>query len=144
MIYTLLTDINDKDIPQILSIYKNPSVSRYVSIDEDNYWKYVTETPNVFFYKVFDNDQLVATTHLELADRVLYMGIVVFPQYQNKGIGTSVLKDIQNNTFGLDYSEIRVSIDESNIASIKLFEKTGFEYIGREEELLDYIYHAQK
>ncbi len=140
MKYTLLTDINDKDIPQILSVYKIPSVSRYVSIDEDNYWTYVTETPNVFFYKVFDNDQLVATTHFELADCVLYMGIVVFPQHQNKGIGTSVLKDIQNHSFALDYSEIHVSIDESNVASVKLFEKTGFEYVGREDELLDYTY----
>ena len=142
MIYTLLTDINDKDIPQILSVYNIPSVSRYVSIDEDSYWNYVTETPNVFFYKVFDNGNLVATTHLELADRVLYMDIVVFPQYQNRGIGTSILGDIKNKSLSLDYSEISVSIDESNIASIKLFEKSGFKYVGREDELLDYIYHA--
>lgn len=140
MTYRLLKKVDDEDIPIILSVYMQPSVSRFIDIDKENYWKYVTGTDNVYFYKVFQDDVLVATIHLELVDRVLYMSIVVFPKYQKQGIATTILKDIQTGTFKLDFTSILVSIDEKNSASIKLFEKSGFECIGKEEELLEYAY----
>ena len=140
MTYRLLKKVDDEDIPIILSVYMQPSVSRFIDIDKENYWKYVTGTDNVYFYKVFQDDVLVATIHLELVDRVLYMSIVVFPKYQKQGIATIIIKDIQTGTFKLDFTSILVSIDEKNSASIKLFEKSGFECIGKEEELLEYAY----
>ena len=140
MTYRLLKKVDDEDIPIILSVYMQPSVSRFIDIDKENYWKYVTGTDNVYFYKVFQDDVLVATIHLELVDRVLYMSIVVFPKYQKQGIATTIIKDIQTGMFGLAFTSIQVSIDEKNSASIKLFEKSGFECIGKEEELLEYAY----
>ena len=140
MTYQLIKSHIDKDIPIILSIYRLPSVARFVSINEENYWQYVTSTDNVWFYKVFKNDCLVATIHLELPERVLYMDIVVFPQYQRKGIGSKILNDIGKGKLGLDFDKIQVSIDESNIASIKLFEAAGFVCVAKDEELLEYEY----
>ena len=49
-------------------------------------------------------------------------------------------KDIQTGIFKLYFTQIQVSIDEKNSASIKLFEKSGFECIGKDEELLEYAY----
>ena len=93
-----------------------------------------------FFYKIFEDDALVATIHLELSGCVLDMAVVVFPKYQKQGIATAIIKDIQTGTFKLDFASIQVSIDEKNSASIKLFGKSGFECIGKEEELLEYAY----
>lgn len=140
MTYQLLKLIDDPDIPSLLSRYRCPSISRFISIDEKNYWRYVAKTPNVFFYKVYLNDVLVATTHLELAERVLYMDVAVFPEYQRRGIATNILKDIQGGKLGPDFDKIQVSIDEKNIASLKLFKNMGFACIGQDEELLDYMY----
>ena len=140
MTYRLVKNCNDKDIPTILSVYKQPSICRFISIDEENYWTYITSTNNVYFYKIYKNDILVATIHLELVDRVLYMSVVVFPEHQKQGIATTILKDIQAGKLELDIDKIQVSIDEKNTPSIKLFENAEFVCVGKDAELLEYEY----
>ena len=140
MTYRLVKKFDDEDIPTILSVYKQPSISQFISIDEENYWKYITITDNVYFYKIYKDDILLATIHLELVDCVLYMAVVVFPEYQKQGIATTILKDIQTRKIGLDFDKIQVSIDEKNTASLKLFESAGFMCVNKDEELLEYEY----
>lgn len=140
MNYRKLTNSEDCDIPQILSVMRLPEVSRYLSIDEQNYWKYVTTAEDVFFFKVYDRDRLVATTHCEVADGTLYMDILVFPAFQRQGIAAAILSDIQNRVLPLSFDRIEVSIDETNIPSIRLFEKMGFSFASKEDELLNYVY----
>ena len=140
MIYRLIKDLDDEDIPTILSVYRQPSISRFISIDEENYWKYITSTDNVYFYKIYKDDILVATIHLELVDRVLYLSVVVFPKYQSQEIATIIVKDIQAGKLELDFLKIQVSIDEKNTSSLKLFENVGFICVNKDEELLEYEY----
>ena len=140
MIYRLIKDLDDEDIPTILSVYRQPSISRFISIDEENYWKYITSTDNVYFYKIYRDDILLATIHLELVDCVLYMSVVVFPEYQKQGIAKTILNDIKAGRLEIDFIKIQVSIDEKNIASLKLFESAGFVCVGKDEELLEYEY----
>ena len=140
MIYRLIKNLDDEDIPIILSAYKQPSISQFISIDEENYWKYITSSDNVYFYKIYKDDILVSTIHLESDNRVLYMSVVVFPEFQKQGIATTILKDIQAGKFELDFDKIQVSIDEKNTASIKLFESAEFVCVGKDAELLEYEY----
>jgi len=65
---------------------------------------------------------------------------VVLPDFQGQGIGTKILSDIQNDIFGLGYKTISVSIDEKNLASIRMFEKAGFVFVSQEDELRNYVY----
>ena len=140
MIYRLMKRQDDEDIPHIVFVYRLPSVSRFISIDETNYWTYVTTTDNVYFYKVFEDDVLIATTHLELIDRTLYMDVVVFPEFQKRGIATNIVNDIQAGKLGADFDKIAVSIDAHNIASLQLFENAGFICVAKDGELLEYEY----
>ena len=140
MTYCLLKKADDADIPLILSVYKQPSISQFISIDEENYWKYITDTDNVYFYKIYKDDILVSTIHLELDNCVLYMSVVVFPEHQKQGIATTILKDIQAGKLELDFDKIQVSIDEKNTASINLFESAKFVCVGKDTELLEYEY----
>ena len=140
MIYRLIKNLDDEDIPIILSAYKKPSISQFISIDKENYWKYITSSDNVYFYKIYKDDILVSTIHLESENCVLYMSVVVFPEYQKQGIATTILKDIQAGKIGLDFDKIQVSIDEKNIASLKLFESVGFICVNKDEKLLEYEY----
>ena len=139
MIYRLLEQLEDADLPVIRSVYRHPSVSRFIGIDENHYWQYVTEADNVWFYKVLEKDYLVATVHLELSNRILYMSIVVLPEYRNRGFGTRILDDIKSRKLLHAFDEIRVSIDEDNAASLKLFEKMGFACTGRDEKLKEFL-----
>ncbi len=141
MTYRQLISLADEHIPMILAAYKLPSVAQFISIDEANYWNYVTSFSNVWFYKVFQKDSMVATIHMETSERTLYMDIVVFPEFQRRGIATQILHDIQAGTFAIEFDQIRISIDEKNTASIRLFEHAGFVRSGKEEELLEYVYN---
>lgn len=140
MIYRPVKEIDDEDIPIILSVYKQPSISRFISIDEENYWKYITSTDNVYFYKVYKDDILTATIHLETDERVLYLSVVVFPEHQKQGIATAILKDIQAGKLEPDFDKIQVSVDERNTASLKLFDSVGFICDSKDEELWVYTH----
>ena len=140
MTYRLVKKFDDEEIPIILSFYRQPSISQFISIDEENYWRYITSTDNVYFYNVYKDDILVATIHLELVESVLYMSMVVFPEYQKQGIAKTILNDIKAGRLEIDFIKIQVSIDEKNIASLKLFESAGFVCVGKDEELLEYEY----
>ena len=142
--YKLIVRKNDPDIPHLTSALKLPEISQFISIDESNYWNYVTQTKNVFYYKVFLDNYLVAATHIEKSNQTLYMDIMVIPEYQRKGIAIEILSDILSGKLQLDFNKIEVAIDEQNTASIKLFEKMNFKFVSKEDELLNYTYSLIK
>ena len=130
---------NDIAIPDLKAIYQLPEVSRYLSIS-DNYFCYVTKTPGVYFYKVFNKDEMIGVIHLELNENLLYMAILIFPKFQRKGFATKVIEDIQDDIFKLYYNRIEISIDETNSASLKLFENAGFTRTSKDDELINLVY----
>ena len=140
MIYRRIDSQNDPDISYLDEILNLPEISRFINVDKNNYWTYVTNTENVFYFKVFENDVLVAATHLEILNETMYMDVMVIPMYQRKGIATKILKDIQSGNIPFDFGKIEVSIDKSNTASIKLFEKMNFKFVSAENELLNYVW----
>ena len=140
MIYKRIDNVNDPDIPDLIEILKLPEISRFISIDENNYWDYITETENVYYFKVLENGNLVAAVHCEIFNGTLYMDIMVIPSHQRKGLATIILKDIQSGKLALDFHKIEVAIDEFNTASIKLFKKMNFEFVSKEDELLNYVF----
>ena len=144
MNYQQMINENDMDIPYLASVFKLPEISRYISIGERNYWKYVTTSEDVYFFKVYKDESLVATTHLEVVERILYLDIMVVPGQQRKGTATVVLGDILAGKLVCGFDRIEVSIDESNSASICLFEKLGFVCVSKEEELLNYVYEINQ
>ena len=137
--YLKMVSENDIDLFQIKQKYNDLNVSKYLSVS-DNYFRYVTSTKNVFYYKVFNNEQLIGTLHIEKQENVLNLAILVFPEFQNAGYGTKIIKDVQNDIFKFNFEKIEISIDKENFASIKLFEKTGFKLLSEEGELLNYFY----
>lgn len=141
--YTRMLSVDDTDISQLISMYQAPEISQYLSIGE-SYFHYVTGTENVFYYKVLFDNNLIGSIHLEKQETLLYMSILIFPEFQRMGHGTSVLKDIQNDVFELNYERIEVSIDESNSASLRLFENAGFTFVSKDGELMNFIYQNFK
>ena len=137
--YVRLLNENDADIPQLLKIHQLPETACYISTT-DTYFYYVTNTENVYYFKVYDNDKLVASIHIEKINSVLSMSILVFPEYQRMGYGSKIIKDIQDDVLAFDYDTIEVSIDERNTASLQLFKNAGFIHTSKEDELLYFTY----
>ena len=133
---------DDTDIPQLIKRYQLPEVTQYIGIG-DHYFRYVTGSQDVFFYKVFENNTLIGAAHLEKHDSVLYVALLVFPEYQKTGIGTKILADIQQDIFGLGCERIEASVDERNTASLRLFTKAGFICTAKEDELIRFVYQRK-
>lgn len=140
MKYIQITSVKDNDIPYLLSIHKIPEISHFISINEKNYFHYVTTTENVFYFKVYKNDDLVAALHCELFNNMLCMSILVIPNFQKQGIGTAIFYDIQNGVLPLTYTHIKVSIDKFNSPSLRLFKKMNFTETSEDEDLIDFIW----
>lgn len=137
--YERMTSDHDTEIPLLRSVYQTPEIARYLSIS-NNYFHYVTHTTDVYLYKVYDQQKLIGSIHLERQKETLYISILVFPTFQRRGYGKSILKDIQNDIWGLDYQKIHVSVDERNISSLNLFHNAGFHVISKEDELVNLAY----
>ena len=133
---------NDADIPELVEIYQAAEIARYLSVG-DNYFHSVTNTENVHFYKVYKNGELIGTTHLEKQGTILFMDVLVFPKFQRAGLGTKIVKDIKDDVFELGYKIIEISIDETNFASLRLFENAGFVFTSKENELMNFVYKKE-
>ena len=140
MKYLQIISEKDRDIPYLLSIHNLPEISRFISINEKTYFKYVTSTENVFYFKAYKNETLAATVHFELSDGILYISLLVIPEFQKQGIGTEIIHDIQNGVFGLPFKQIKVSIDKLNTSSLSLFSKMNFIKDSEDEDLIDFIW----
>ena len=143
MNYQRITGTDDSDIPYLTAILHLPEISRFLSIDDDQYWNYVTSSENVCYYKAYEGGSLVGAVHLETVEGTLYMDIMVIPAYQRQGIGTRILGDILGGTLPVCFDTVEVSVDEQNTASIRLFEKMGFVRVSQEDELINYRYSMQ-
>ena len=111
--YKRMISEDDADIPKLIAIYKKPEIAQYIGISE-NYFRYVTENDEVYFYKIYESNKLIGAIHIEKQGTTLFMDILVFPEFQRMGLGAKVLKDIQNDIFGFHCERIEISIDERN------------------------------
>lgn len=127
---------NDRDIPILMKLHKELSIEKYISISE-NYFEYVVSTENVWYYKIISENVIIGSVHLEKDNDTMYLSICIHPQYQAKGYGKRCLKYIIGKLI-CGVRSIKVSIDEDNISSIRLFEGLGFIFIDKEGTLRNY------
>jgi len=127
---------NDSETGIAKKMHDEPTISKYISIS-DNYFDYVTNSKNVVYLKIKFHSELIGGIHSEIAGTVLYLSICIQPQYRKKGFATSALKKFIS-LIPHTVEKIQISIDKTNIPSIRLFESLGFSKTGQEEELIDY------
>lgn len=98
----------------------------------------------------FDNAYLIDMNNKTVAyiyfsgksKQAIYFENLIFKEFRNKGLGKYILENISEYVFknNTDLKEIKLSIDRSNIASMKVAESIG--YIcddNYENEKLDFI-----
>lgn len=139
MDYQKITNLCDPDIPQLMETLRLPEIARYISIDEGNFWNYITTNPAVSYFKAYRDGKLVGALDCELQGKKLYLSVMVLPEYQKQGLGTQMLQDLLSGNL-LTFETAEVYIDEDNIPSVKLFEKMGFVPKFRDGKLVIYTY----
>jgi len=91
---------------------------------------------------IFENSSQISIGMIDLFDfepkhRRVGIGILICPEFENKGHATEALELLINYTFiHLDVHQIYANITEDNKKSIALFEKCGFKKIGIKKDWL--------
>ena len=67
----------------------------------------------------------------------MYLSLWIRPEFQQKGYAKEALSYIEKNLCK-GAKSIQVSIEEDNIASLRLFERAGYMFVDSDEELRDY------
>jgi ribosomal protein S18 acetylase RimI-like enzyme len=101
------------------ALQNEAEVKKFIG-DYDN-WIVTCDETEVGYYSV----NIESTTHAEI------IGVVVIPEYQKKGIGSTILKRILDNVEGI--SLIKIVTHPKNIAAIKLYSNFGFEIVEYKE-----------
>lgn len=139
IVYEKLNSGDEEDIQFLKECCSIPEIEKFIKIS-DSFFHYVTNTLNVYYYKILLDNKIVGGLHLQVKDDILYFSIWVMPSYQRIGIAEKVVNDLKNNYFNLNYDEIQVGVAVSNKKSISLFKKLEFEEIKIEEDIIDFKY----
>lgn len=85
----------------------------------------------------FDGDSLVANMDLVLGyptDEIAFIGLfMINVRYQNKGIGSDIIRDVCNYLKQTDYKKVRIGVDKENPQSNSFWKKNGFYIISEKE-----------
>lgn len=67
-------------------------------------------------------------------DEIAFIGLFMTNiNYQNKGIGSNIIRDVCNNLKQLDFKKVRIGVDKENPQSNYFWKKNGFYIISKEE-----------
>ena len=89
-----------------------------------------TSYSRVYVYE--DNKEIVGFIHVDSHFEIMdLVNVIVRSDYQNKGIGTELLKFVIDNE---EYDKIMLEVRESNLRAIHVYEKLGFKEIYRREK----------
>jgi ribosomal protein S18 acetylase RimI-like enzyme len=58
------------------------------------------------------------------------LGIAILPDFKQKGIGTILMKEINQQARNDGYKSLSLSVDPDNDIAVRLYEKLGFEHFG--------------
>lgn len=90
-----------------------------------------------YYIGFFDSDTLVAIMDLILGyptNEISFIGLFMINiDYQNKGVGSSIIRDVCYYLKQLSYKKIRIGVDKENPQSNSFWKKNGFNIISIKE-----------
>lgn len=100
------------------------------------------EFKNHVFLKVMENSEIIGSVRaLKINEETCYIGrLMVHPDFQNKGIGTNLMKEIED--IFMECKRFELITGHKSEKNLKLYEKLGYTKFKTEKltENLDLIY----
>ena len=149
----VIREIRSREIPLLTDfIYEaifqpdnKPKIPRTV-LQEPMIWAYVDRfgtRPGDFCLVALVDGVIVGAawsrngcSYGKVDDTTPELAISLYPEYRNKGIGSSLLALLLENMSEKEFSKVSLSVDKSNYA-VKMYRKLGFEIISEREH--DYL-----
>lgn len=106
--------------------FKDPVVSLEKILEDFNRMDF-------FIYKI--NSEIVGVSSLMINENIgVICKMYVLPEYQNKGVGTELMKDLEKKAKKLKLKKLRLlAIWSNNQRIIQFYEKFGFEIVEKIE-----------
>jgi len=121
------TPINEKNFLTYQSWFVDKGLLRWIEFPTLTWLEYVMNTPGIFAWIIYEEDIALGQIQLDTdKSGVGYVGIVVNPEFQNRGYGKSVLRTLLNRKEVKSLKRIEASIEPDNIASQRCFSGVGF------------------
>lgn len=125
-----------KDNKEELIKYKLASILEYADALSEEEKKRIINYVNKNIPKQIESYQMIYIDDKEIGclfitnheDGVLIDEIYINPEYQNRGIGTNIIKDIMRSEF-----DIYLWVYKNNIKAFNLYQKLGFKIIEETE-----------
>lgn len=137
-------DIKDVDIIYEMSCkneiyykYHSPFVTKESIVEDMKALPPNKSYDDKYYVGFFEGDSLVANMDLILGyptDETAFIGLFMTNVlYQNKGVGSDIIKDVCNYLKQLGYRKARIGVDKGNPQSNSFWEKNGFYIISEKE-----------
>ncbi len=138
----IIRPLNQSDLERIVALHNNVEIKKLtmmhpfpVSLEMDKNWfdRVILDTSNKEIYFAIE-EKVTNTfsgfsflTRINWINRNCYFGIVLDPEYQNKGIGKETTKLLINYGFNhLNLNKILLEVIVNNKPAIELYRKIGF------------------
>ena len=97
---------------------------------------YMISSTDTLAYLVFKNDQPLGMVDIEFSpkEKTASISLLVNPYLRKKGLGTFILSAALQLDIYKNYSRLDAFIDPDNFASIKCFQKAGFQKMNEQPD----------
>ena len=140
-------DINDVDIIYEMSCkneiyykYHSPFVTKESIVEDMKALPPNKSYDDKYYVGFFEGDSLVANMGLILGyptDETAFIGLFMTNvRYQNKGVGSDIIKDVCNYLKQLGCRKARIGVDKGNPQSNSFWKKNGFYIISEKEYIV--------
>jgi perosamine synthetase len=143
-IYKFIWFLNNIKLIEVNQQNKNDIYDNFLSKIDSKTFRYFNKrnidclNNHIITFVLYDilTNKYIGYIHIDY-DMKYWIGIYINEEYQNKKIGSLLLKYVLQHEKILKINEIYLSVDKNNLSAIKLYEKNNFKII--EEEDLYFI-----
>ena len=140
MVKIEIREANEKDLPEVLSLFNQPDVDQYVlSIkDAQRIFCQITNYPNYKIFVAEADQKILGTFSLLVMDKLSHMGaksgivddVVVHPDWQGKGIGKKMMQFAMDRCKKSGCYKLMLSSNIKRELAHQFYEKLGFKKHG--------------
>jgi len=135
-----IREATEKDLPDILSLFKQPDVDQNVlSIKKaQGIFNHIKNYPNYKIYVAEEDEKLVGTFSLLVMDKLSHMGaksgivedVVVHPDWQGRGVGKKMMQFAMDQCKESGCYKLMLSSNIKRELAHQFYEKLGFKKHG--------------
>jgi GNAT superfamily N-acetyltransferase len=136
MVKIEIREATEKDLPEVLSLFKQPDVDHDVLLikDAQKIFNRITNYPNYKIYVAEADQKVLGTFCLLIMDKLSHMGaksgivddVVVHPDWQGKGIGKNLMRFAMDQCKKTECYKLMLSSNIKRKPAHQFYEKLGF------------------